>query len=81
VALHITGLFTLRRWNASGYEKSQSGFALCAIFSTPKIFVPVKCFAFFLSGTKILRKQPERYMPFLNGIDKLCGILDNNFIN
>jgi hypothetical protein len=40
-----------------GYEKLQSGFALCAIFSTPHFFAPVKCCAFSLSGTK------KRHLP------------------
>jgi hypothetical protein len=35
-----------------GSEKLQSGFALCAIFSTPHFFVSVKYFVFSLSDTK-----------------------------
>jgi hypothetical protein len=35
-----------------GSEKSQSGFALCGIFSPPHFFVPVKYFVFSLSDTK-----------------------------
>ena len=35
-----------------GYEKTQSGDALCGFLSPPHFFVPVKHFVFSLSGTK-----------------------------
>jgi hypothetical protein len=57
-------VYAHRLFGGSGYEKLQSGYALCAILSLPKIFVPEKCFAFSLSGTKILRIQPERYAQY-----------------
>ena len=57
-------IVNVRRLRRLGCEKLQSGFALCAILSTPKFFMPVKYFVFSLSVIKNLRLQPERYVPF-----------------
>jgi len=35
VALRITGLYALRRFRGSGYEKTQSGLRPLCVFSTP----------------------------------------------
>jgi hypothetical protein len=52
-----------------GSEKLQPGFALCAIFSPPHFFVPVKYFVFSLSDTK-KRQLPRTLGEMLTEIDK-----------
>jgi hypothetical protein len=49
---HNRIVYAHRLFGSSGSEKLQSGYALCAILSPPKIFVLVKCFAFSFIGHK-----------------------------
>jgi len=48
----LTGLFTLRRWSASGITKYQSGLRPLWYFVQPKFFVPVKMLRIFFIGHK-----------------------------
>ena len=51
----------VRRLSAARLRKTAVGLRPLWDFSPPKFFVPVKCYAFSLSGTKNLRLQPGRY--------------------
>ena len=64
--LHITGLYALRRFRGSDYEKPQSGYALCAVFLR-HIFCALELLRNSFIAHKKRRIQPERYTTF--GLD------------